>query len=86
MLPKGTHYYFQSSGNENLVLLRVGAGRKPGDEFRLGTQGLHVSKFKGWLDLLTPSAGSAAQGHRSSANHSAENKMLLFALPARLPT
>ncbi len=39
MLPKGTYYYFQSTGNENLVLLRVGAGRKSGDEFRLGTQG-----------------------------------------------
>ncbi len=39
MLPKGTYYYFQSTGNENLVLLRVGAGRKPGDENRLGTQG-----------------------------------------------
>jgi len=39
MLPKGVYYYFQSTGNENLVLLRVGAGRKPGDENRLGTQG-----------------------------------------------
>lgn len=25
MLPKGTHYWFQSSGDDNLVLLRVGA-------------------------------------------------------------
>ena len=39
LLPKGAYYYFQSTGNENLVLLRMGAGRKPGDEFRLGTQG-----------------------------------------------
>jgi len=31
-LPRGAHYYFQSSGNENLVLLRVGApGRGDGD-------------------------------------------------------
>lgn len=39
LLPKGAYYYFESSGNENLVLLRMGAGRKPGDEFRLGNQG-----------------------------------------------
>ena len=39
MLPKGAYYYFQSTGNENLVLLRMGAGRKPGDKFRLGTLG-----------------------------------------------
>lgn len=39
LLPKGAYYYFQSTGDENLVLLRVGAGRKPGDEFRMGTQG-----------------------------------------------
>ena len=43
MLPKGTYYYFQSTGNENLVLLRMGAGRKSGDEFRLGTQGLPLT-------------------------------------------
>jgi len=31
-LPRGAQYYFQSSGNENLVLLRVGApGRSNGD-------------------------------------------------------
>ncbi len=39
LLPKGSYYYFQSTGNENLVLLRVGAGRKPGDDYRLGAQG-----------------------------------------------
>jgi len=39
LLPKGAYYYFQSTGNENLVLLRVGAGRKSGDEFRLGNEG-----------------------------------------------
>ncbi len=39
LLPKGAYYYFQSTGNENLVLLRMGAGRKSGDEFRLGTEG-----------------------------------------------
>ena len=43
LLPKGSYYYFQSTGNENLVLLRVGAGRKPGDEFRLGTQGRRLT-------------------------------------------
>ena len=36
MLPKGTHYRFQSSGTTNLVLLRVGAGRKAEGGFRLG--------------------------------------------------
>ncbi|NIO07846.1 MAG: cupin domain-containing protein [Deltaproteobacteria bacterium] len=39
LLPKGAYYYFQSTGDENLVLLRVGAGRKPGDDFRLGKEG-----------------------------------------------
>ena len=39
MLPKGAYYYFQSTGNENLVLVRVGAGRKSRDEFRLGSEG-----------------------------------------------
>ncbi len=39
LLPKGAYYYFQSTGNENLVLLRMGAGRISGDEFRLGTEG-----------------------------------------------
>src|SRR5205807_865465 len=37
MLPRGAFYYFQSSGDENLVLIRVGAGRKPQGDFRLGT-------------------------------------------------
>ena len=42
MLPKGARYYFQSSGDENLVLLRVGApgnravdGRRAPDGERL---------------------------------------------------
>jgi len=39
MLPHGAFYYFQSSGDENLVLLRVGAGRKPKGEFRVGPNG-----------------------------------------------
>ena len=43
LLPKGSYYYFQSTGNENLVLLRVGAGRKSGDEFRLGTEGRRLT-------------------------------------------
>jgi mannose-6-phosphate isomerase-like protein (cupin superfamily) len=38
LLPRSAYYYFQSSGDENLVLLRVGAGRQEG-EFRLGTNG-----------------------------------------------
>lgn len=39
MIPRGAYYFFQSSGDENLVLLRVGAGRKPEGGFRLGPNG-----------------------------------------------
>jgi len=39
LLPRGAYYYFQSTGDENLVLLRVGAGRKPEGGYRLGTNG-----------------------------------------------
>ena len=39
-LPKGAQYYFQSSGDENLVLLRVGApGNRAGGEGRLDPNG-----------------------------------------------
>ena len=43
MLPKGAFYYFQSSGDTNLVLLRVGAGKNPykdRDAGRMGPDGL----------------------------------------------
>ncbi len=43
MLPRGAYYYFQSTGNENLVLVRVGAGRKPEGGYRLGTHGRPLS-------------------------------------------
>lgn len=42
MLPKGAFYYFQSSGDTNLVLLRVGAGKNPyhdRDAGRMGPDG-----------------------------------------------
>lgn len=39
MLPRGAYYHFTSTGDENLVLLRVGAGRKAEGNFRLGTHG-----------------------------------------------
>lgn len=41
MLPKGAYYWFQSSGDENLVLLRVGApASKQGDaDGRMGPSG-----------------------------------------------
>lgn len=39
MLPRGAYYYFTSTGDENLVLLRVGAGRKPEGGYRLGPNG-----------------------------------------------
>jgi len=38
-LPKGAQYYFQSTGNENLVLLRVGAPGIRGEEGRRDPQG-----------------------------------------------
>ena len=44
MLPRGAYYYFQSTGDENLVLLRVGAGRKPEGNFRLGTNGRPLTR------------------------------------------
>jgi mannose-6-phosphate isomerase-like protein (cupin superfamily) len=39
MLPRGAYYHFTSTGDENLVLVRVGAGRKAEGNFRLGTHG-----------------------------------------------
>ena len=39
MLPKGAYYYFQSTGDTNLVLLRAGAGRKPEGGHRRNLQG-----------------------------------------------
>ena len=44
MLPKGAFYYFQSTGDENLVLLRVGAGREPEGAFRVGTNGVPLTR------------------------------------------
>jgi len=44
MLPKGAYYYFQSSGDENLVLLRVGAGREAEGNFRVGTNGVPLTR------------------------------------------
>ena len=43
MIPRGAAYYFTSTGDENLVLLRVGAGRKPGSGFRLGPNGVPLT-------------------------------------------
>lgn len=39
MIPRGAYYYFTSTGDENLVLLRVGAGRKAEGGYRLGPEG-----------------------------------------------
>jgi mannose-6-phosphate isomerase-like protein (cupin superfamily) len=44
LLPRGAYYYFQSTGTENLVLLRVGAGRKSEGEFRVGTNGRPLTR------------------------------------------
>jgi mannose-6-phosphate isomerase-like protein (cupin superfamily) len=39
MIPRGAFYYFTSTGDENLVLLRIGAGRRAEGGFRLGPNG-----------------------------------------------
>jgi quercetin dioxygenase-like cupin family protein len=39
LLPRGVFYWFQSTGDENLVLLRVGAGREREGEFRVDPNG-----------------------------------------------
>ena len=44
MIPRGAFYYFQSTGDENLVLLRVGAGREPKGDFRVGTNGVPLTR------------------------------------------
>jgi mannose-6-phosphate isomerase-like protein (cupin superfamily) len=44
LLPRGAYYYFESSGNENLVLLRVGAGREAQGDFRVGTNGRPLTR------------------------------------------
>jgi mannose-6-phosphate isomerase-like protein (cupin superfamily) len=44
LLPHGAYYFFQSTGEENLVLLRVGAGRKAEGEFRVGTHGRPLTR------------------------------------------
>jgi mannose-6-phosphate isomerase-like protein (cupin superfamily) len=44
LLPRGAYYWFQSTGDENLVLLRAGAGREPEGEFRVGTNGRPLTR------------------------------------------
>jgi mannose-6-phosphate isomerase-like protein (cupin superfamily) len=44
LLPRGAFYRFQSTGDENLVLLRVGAGREAEGEFRVGPSGRPLSR------------------------------------------
>ena len=44
MIPKGAFYRFASTGDENLVLLRAGAGRKPERGHRVGTQGRPLTR------------------------------------------
>ena len=49
MLPKGAYYYFQSTGDTNLVLMRVGGGqnpyRKSGQEDRWGPDGKPLPSY-----------------------------------------
>lgn len=44
LLPRGAFYRFQSTGEENLVLLRVGAGREPEGDFRVGPHGRPLTR------------------------------------------
>jgi mannose-6-phosphate isomerase-like protein (cupin superfamily) len=44
MLPKGTLYRFMSTGETNLILIRVGAGRRSDGNFRLGPNGVPLSR------------------------------------------
>ena len=44
MLPRGAFYHFLSSGDENLVLLRVGAGREAEGDFRVGPHGVPLTR------------------------------------------
>jgi mannose-6-phosphate isomerase-like protein (cupin superfamily) len=44
LLPRGAYYYFQSTGDENLVLLRVGAGREAEGDYRVGTNGRPLTR------------------------------------------
>jgi len=64
LIPRGAYYYFQSSGDENLVLLRVGAGRKPEGEFRVGTSGrpLTMEENKHVVGVPIPGQFFGAQG------------------------
>ncbi len=40
LLPGGAYYWFQSTGDENLVMFRVGVGKQAGDDDRVGGDGL----------------------------------------------
>ena len=44
MIPRGAFYWFQSTGDENLVLLRVGAGREAEGDFRVGPNGRPLTR------------------------------------------
>lgn len=44
MLPKGTYYRFQSTGTTNLILIRVGAGRRSDGNYRLGPNGVPLTR------------------------------------------
>ena len=40
LLPAGAFYYFQSTGDQNLVMFRVGTTKKTGGDDRMGPDGL----------------------------------------------
>ena len=44
MLPRGTLYRFESSGDRNLILIRVGAGRRADGNYRLGPNGVPLTR------------------------------------------
>jgi mannose-6-phosphate isomerase-like protein (cupin superfamily) len=57
LLPRGAFYYFQSTGDENLVLLRVGAGREAEGEFRVGPNGRPLTREENKHIVGTPIPG-----------------------------
>ena len=44
MIPRGAFYRFESTGTENLVLLRAGAGRRADGGFRVGPNGRALTR------------------------------------------
>ena len=57
VLPRGSYYYFQSTGSTNLVLLRVGAGRKATSGYRRNLKGLETTDAENKHEIGVPIPG-----------------------------